>query len=328
MFKGLDGMLMALSSRATMRRLQRDFEPTLIDAHFLYPDGYAASILARQLNLPLTVTIRGSKDQRLMGTGREPLLRETLARADRVFAVSESLRRDVALRLGAAADRVVVIGNGVDLQRFSPIPRTQARERLGIGKDDRLLLGVGNRIPLKGFQRVIPLLPALRRRFPLLRYWIVGGGTTQGDLLPALAQLAREHGVEDLVRFCGRQDPDSLRDFYSAADVFVLATEYEGWANVFLEAMACGLPVVTTRVGGNAEVVPDGRCGLLVDYWDPESFSAAVAKALEHPWDRQSIIDYAREHDWDARIERLFAYLQQYRGSTTEPFPARTERPT
>jgi teichuronic acid biosynthesis glycosyltransferase TuaC len=311
LFKRFDGALMALACRGTFRRIVDRFAPTLVDAHFLYPDGYAASELARRHRLPLTVTIRGSKDEWLIGTDREPMLVQALSRADRIFSVSESLKRDVAVRLGAPAEKVMVIGNGVDLDRFTPVDRATARARLGVAPEERMLLGVGGLVSRKGFQRVIPLLPELRHRFPSLSYWIVGAGTTQENLQPALEALARRHGVEDIVRFCGRRDPSQLAEYYSAADSFVLATEHEGWANVFLEAMACGLPVVTTRVGGNAEVVIEGRCGLLVDYWDPAGFANAIADALDRPWDREAIIAHARAHGWDERIERLTAELRR-----------------
>src|SRR5690606_24762971 len=99
--------------------------------------------------------------------------------------------------------------------------------------------------------------------------------------------------------------PEELSKYYSAADVFVLATEHEGWANVFLEAMACGLPIVTTRVGGNAEVVRDGETGALVDWWDASSFASAIEQALVREWDRRAIVEHARANSWDSRVERL-----------------------
>ncbi len=101
-----------------------------------------------------------------------------------------------------------------------------------------VIIGVGGLIPRKGFHRVIPLIPQLRERHPRLRYLIVGGGTTQGDMRRELEALAVHHGVSDVVQFCGSKSPEELSTYYSAADVFVLATEHEAWANVFLESMA------------------------------------------------------------------------------------------
>ncbi len=305
--KRFDGWLMALCTEACVRRVHRRFRATAIDAHFLYPDGWAATRIAQRLRLPATITIRGSKDEWLIGTSREKGLREAMARATKLFAVSQALARNVAHALGVAPAKVEVIGNGVDADRFAPVDRAEARRRLGLAADAPVLIGVGNLIPSKGFQRVIALLPRLRERHPGLVYLIVGGGATQGDMRASLEAQARECGVADAVRFCGRQLPDELRWFYGAADVFVLATEFEGWANVFLEAMACGLPVVSTRVGGNAEVVMEPDTGELVDWWDADAFAEAVERSLVRNWDRAAILAYARSQAWDERVDRLVA---------------------
>lgn len=309
--KRFDGWLMALCTEACVRRVHRDFRATVIDAHFLYPDGWAATRIAQRLGLPATITIRGSKDEWLIGTPREAGLRQAMARATKLFAVSQALARNVAHALGVAPSRVEVIGNGVDVERFAPVDRTEARRRLGLAPDAPVLIGVGNLIPGKGFQRVIALLPRLRERHPGLVYLIVGGG----DLRAALEAQARECGVADAVRFCGRQPQDELRWFYGAADVFVLATEFEGWANVFLEAMARGLSVVTTRVGSNAEVVSEPATGALVDWWDGDAFAEAIDRALVRDWDRRGIIAYARSNAWDERVERLVAEFSRLTAS-------------
>lgn len=299
--KRFDGWLMAACTERCVRRVHRRFRATAIDAHFLYPDGWAATRIARRLGLPSTITIRGSKDEWLIGTSRETGLRQAVARATKLFAVSQALARNVAHALGAAPSKVEVIGNGVDAERFAPVDRAEARRRLHLPPDAPVLIGVGNLIPSKGFQRVIALLPRLRERHPGLVYLIVGAG----ELRASLEAQARECGVADSVRFCGRQPQEALRWFYGAADVFVLATEFEGWANVFLEAMACGLPVVTTRVGGNAEVVAQPLTGELVDWWDADAFGEAIERALTRRWDRDAIVAYARANGWDRRVEQL-----------------------
>lgn len=303
--KRWDGWLMAVCTSGTVRRVARRLRATVIDAHFGYPDGYAAQWIGRRLGLPVVISLRGSKDQRLLGTSREAGLKRALTGAAQLIAVSESLVQEVGEPLGLPAQRFERVGNGVDLGRFSPVDRKAARERLGLPVDAKIVIGVGNLIPLKGFQRVIPLIARLRQRFPGILYLIVGGGASQGDSSEALRKLAAEHGVDDAVRLCGRQPPDELRWYYSAADVFALATEYEGWANVFLEAMACGLPVVTTRVGGNPEVVKEAHLGTLVDYWDGDEFLKALGDALERRWDHEAIMRYAQENTWDRRVDQL-----------------------
>ena len=304
-FKRWDGWLMALGSQTCVRRLRDRMGANLIDAHFLYPDGWAATQLGKRLGLPVTITLRGSKDAGLVGTDRERCLVHAMQDAVRLFAVSDSIKRDVAQRLGVPDQKVMVVGNGVDLALFEPVNRSLARVRLGLSNDAKVIIGVGNLVEGKGFQRIIPLLPTLKDRFGDVVLLIVGGGSTHGDMRVELEALAMRLGVTNSVRFCGRQLPSDLKWFYGAADVFALATAYEGWANVFLEAMACGLPVVSTKVGGNAQVVRDATVGALVGYWDAGAFVQALQDALVKNWDRDAIVAYANENGWAPRIDML-----------------------
>jgi teichuronic acid biosynthesis glycosyltransferase TuaC len=311
LFKGLDGWLMAAGARRVVRQVVRDFKPTIVDAHFLYPDGFAASLLAREHGLPLSITLRGSKDARLVDGPRGAQLRAAMEAADLLIAVADSLKRDVPARLGIADAKTVVIGNGVDMSKFARVERAAARERLGIPKQAKVLIGVGSLVELKGFHRIMPVLPRLRERFPGLRFLIVGGGTTQGDMSGRLRAMTAELGLEDCVVFCGPQPPEQLKWYYSAADLFVSATSYEGWANVLLEGMACGLPAVTTNVGGNPQVVCRDELGAIVPYWDEALFEATVVKALEKDWDRAAIMAYAQDNSWDARVARQIAEYEK-----------------
>ena len=139
---------------------------------------------------------------------------------------------------------------------------------------------------------------------------------SEGDWSAQIRQSAVDAGVVDHVRFLGPMKPDDLRVPLSAADVFVLATRYEGWANVFLEAMACGQPVVTTRVGGNPEVVASDDVGVLVPFDDQPALTAALDAALARPWDRAKVRAYAEANTWDQRVEVLVRSFQQLRAGT------------
>ncbi len=310
-----DGFFMALGARRIVRRLQREGELDILDAHFTYPDGYAATRLGRRLGVPVTITLRGTE----VPHARRPALRRRLVKAwraaDRLFSVSRSLA-DHAVALGAPAQRIQVVGNGVDIDKFHPIPRDEARRRLGLEAHvGPVLISVGALVERKGFHRVIELLPRLREKWPDIRYLVVGGPGPEGDMGEALRDQVARLGLEEVVRFTGPVAPEELHVPLSAADLFVLATRNEGWANVFLEAMACGLPVVTTDVGGNREVVCNGQLGLVVPFGDADALHDALAAALEKDWDRQAIIDYARANSWDRRVAVLVdAFRELYEG--------------
>lgn len=304
--KRLDGLLMAWGAWPRLRALKRAGRLDIIDAHFGYPDGFAATLLGRWLGVPVCITLRGTEARHARDAQLVVPLRKALQGADHVFAVSSSLAQ-VAVGLGAPDERVQVVGNGVDLAKFAPQPRAAARQRLGIPNGVPVLVTVGGLVERKGFHRVMACLPELRKQFPGLVYLVVGGPSPEGDWTERLHTLALDLGLQDAVRFLGPLPTTALSEVLSAANVFVLSTRNEGWANVLLEAMACGLPVVATDVGGNAEVVCRPALGTVVPFDDAPRLVEAIAGALSANWDQHAIRAYAAANTWDQRIQTLVA---------------------
>jgi len=323
LLRRLDGVSMAMCSYFLMRRLRRE-GARLIDAHFGYPDGDAATRLGRWLGLPVTITLRGTE----VPHSRNPALRRPLMRAlgtaARVFSVSGSLQR-LALELGVDASKTEVVGNGVDTDVFHPVGRAVARARYGLPEQARVMISVGGLVERKGMHRVIDCMPALMVNHPDLHYLIVGGASGEGDLRAELEAQVVRLGLVGRVHFLGTLPPEALKWPLSAADLFTLATRNEGWANVFLEAMACGLPVITTDVGGNAEVVCRDELGSIVPFGDAKALQCALDAALGKTWDREAIINYAQTNQWDKRVAQLlraFDALLAVPASAVRPAPA------
>lgn len=314
--KFLDGLFLALSSLPCLWRLRRDFRFELIDAHFAYPDGFAAVLLGRIFRVPVVITLRGTINRLLFVPRIAPLVRYALRRADRVLSVSRYLL-DLALTNTPGLDpgRCAVVPNGVDPAKFRRQDRALARQtlaaKLGLTPEQPVLVSVGGLVERKGHHRVLAALPEVRRHYPDVKLLIVGSGGVEGDMGPALREQARELGLEDAVVFAGQVAHGELAGYLSAADVFVLATRFEGWPNVFFEAMACGLPVVSTQVCGNAEIVTPGRNGLLVPFDDAPALAAALVEALGREWDRQAIMDFAVSRPWEQVAAEV---LEQLRG--------------
>ena len=306
LFRRLDGISMALGSYRLMKRLAREHGCNLIDAHFAYPDGYAATRLGKWLNLPVTITLRGTE----VPHSRVPALRKRLVKALQdaswIFSVSQALK-DHVVGLGVSEEKIQVVGNGVDTEKFQPVPKEEAREALSLDARGPVLISVGALVERKGFHRVIEVLPRLVESYPDLVYLVVGGPGPEGDWSERLRQQVEDLGLERHVRFIGPVPPAELKVPLSAADLFVLATSNEGWANVFLEAMACGLPVITTEVGGNREVVCRETLGALVPFGDAEALYRAISAGLEKQWNTGEILDYARENGWETRVTQLRA---------------------
>lgn len=306
--KSLDGALYFLSLIRFVARLRRSFPFEVIDAHFAFPDGMAAALLGRLFNCPVVVTLRGSI-VRLSGYRlHRPQLRWALRQADRVTAVSESLK-GVAVALGVPADHVRVIPNGVDSTAFRPMPQREARRLCGLPEAGKVLVTVAGVYEGKGQHTIVDLLPALRERYPETVYVIVGGPRPGETYLRRLEATVRSLGLDRHVVFAGPRPQAELRQWFAAADLSVLATQSEGWPNVLLESLACGTPVVATRVGGAPEIVLHGEDGFLVPYGNPAALRDALLLALERPWDRDTLVRHAQRFDWNESVEQALDEL-------------------
>ncbi len=304
LFKRLDGWLMAAACVRLMRRLQREQAIDVIDAHFAYPDGYAATRLGCWLAVPVAVTMRGSEVRYLEHRAIGARVARALRDATWVFAVSASLAR-VAADVGVEPAKIEVVRNGVDRDVFRPRDRREARAKLGLPARADVLISVGGLVERKGIHRVLEVLPALRRTNPTIHYLVAGGPGPEGDWRARLEAIVAEKGLEDCVTFLGEVEHGQLSWPLSASDVFVLPTTNEGCPNAVLEAMSCGLPIVTTRVGGNPEIVTDASLGTLIVPRDRSALEVAVAAALGRRWDRDRIIAHASAHSWDRCSARI-----------------------
>ncbi|MBS0609632.1 MAG: glycosyltransferase, partial [Proteobacteria bacterium] len=284
---------MALGALPTIRRLQRQgFDFDLIDAHYYYPDGVAASLLARWLHKPFVVTARGS-DLNLITQYAFPrkLILRAAAQAGASIGVSQALMDRLA-ELGADRSKLNTLRNGVDLERFVPEDRTEARQRLGLPVQGQYLLSVGNLVELKGHHIAIESLTQL----PGVTLLIAGAGPEEG----ALKALAQRLGVAERVRWAGVVPQADLKWWYSAADALVLCSSREGWANVLLEAMACGTPVVATNICGTPEVVSSPAAGTLMASRDAQALAAAWQRLHGQMPTREETRAFAHRFSWDA----------------------------
>jgi len=149
------------------------------------------------------------------------------------------------------------------------------------------------------------VLPRLVAAHPKLLFVVVGGPGAEGDTGPNLKRLSQELGMDQYVRLVGARPHDEIAEWLAAADTFCLATSNEGMANVLVEALSCGIPVVTTRVGGNAELVQDGVNGLLVSHGDSDALRKALLNAFQRKWDRESISRTMTGRTWDASADQI-----------------------
>ena len=291
-------LLAASALRAAMAWRREGFAFDAIDAHFVYPDGVAAWLVARRLGVPFAITGRGT-DLNLYPA--IPWARRWMSRAvrdaDALATVCEALRPPL-LALGADPRRARVLRNGVDLGLFRPLARDDLRARMGI--DGPAIASVGHLVARKGHDLAIAALETL----PGWTLLLAGDGPERG----ALERLAVARGLSGRVRFLGRLAQEELARLYNVADVLVLASDREGWANVLLESMACGTPVVATRIWGTPEVVSSPAAGLLVAR-DARAIADGVRALAASPPPRAATRRHAEAFSWDATaagLEEMF----------------------
>jgi len=294
--------LLYRGARTIVRRLAKERGIQLIDAHYFYPDGVAAAKLAGELGLPLTITARGT-DLNLIPQFELPRRQiEHAARmADAIITVCDALQKPL-LEMGIDPGKITTLRNGVDLELFRPLDRMAARNRWGA--DGRTIVSVGGLIERKGHHLTIEALKSV----PNASLLIAG----EGEERPALERQITALGLTGRVRLLGQVPHDSLPSLYSAADALVLASSREGWANVLLEAMACGTPVVATDVWGTGEVVAAPEAGVLVKDRSAIGIAAGLKALFDHPPERTATRAYAEGFSWDATTDgqlRLFERL-------------------
>jgi glycosyltransferase involved in cell wall biosynthesis len=294
-----------------VERARRDgFDFDLIDAHYFYPDGVAATLLGRRFRRPVVITARGTDVNVLPNYAlpRRMIVRAASAAAG-IVTVSRALC-DSLVALGVPESRIRVLRNGVDLDLFHPGDRAQRRQALGL--TGPTLLSVGNLLEAKGHHLAIEALASM----PGVTLLIAGDGPFRAEL----ESLVGSRGVSDRVQFLGKSPHEELAGLYEAADVLVLASAREGWPNVLLEAMACGTPVVASNVGGIPEVVAAPEAGRML----PERTSAAIAAAVKSlfaaPPDRAATRAYAERFGWDETTRGQIALFSEILG---RPDPCR-----
>ncbi len=279
-------------------RIRHDFPFDVIDASFFFPDGPAAVALGERYGVPVSIKARGA-DIHHWGTSGATAAQVVAAgqAADGLLAVSAAMRTDMA-GIGIPGERVRVHHTGVDLDRFRPIDRKNAKAALGV--DGPLVLSLGALIPRKGHHLVLHAIAVL----PGVTLAIAGQGPEHGRL----KALAAELGVADRVRLLGGIAHADLPAIIGAADVMALASTSEGLANAWLEALACGTPIVISDAGGAREVVRTRDAGRIVA-GNPANIAVGIADVLAHPPEPDAVRAAATEFTWEANRAALVSHL-------------------
>ena len=304
----------------------------LIHGHY-WLSGVAGEILKKTWDVPLLQMFHtlGMMKQRIGRTeeereGEDRVKGEThvMQAADRIIAATEAERSQLEMLYGLNHQKVSIVPPGVNTHHFYPIPPDEAKEAIGISPGDRMALFVGRIEPLKGVDTLIQAMAILKKRcisFACPDYLVVIGGDPEGDEeklsdeMQRLQELCGELGLDEIVLFLGKRGQNTLPYYYSAAEVVVMPSFYESFGMVALVAMACGTPVVASRVGGLAFLVKDGETGYFVPAQDPEALAQKLRSLfIDHDLRAQfgtAAAEYAKQFSWERITQEILNVYQE-----------------
>ena len=251
-------------------------KPEILHAHFSYPDGFGMIGLAKKWKVPFVISALGTLERKVAyeGSYTSRQIFEALNCADKVLSVSEDLKNHI-VNLGISEDKVIVVPNGVDIDKFKPTGKEYARNMLSLPLDKKIVLFVG---ALKKIKGVDYLIEAAKSFLDIdISLYIVG---RDDGMKKSLEKRARELKIGDYIKFIGPLSHADLPLWFSASDILVLPSLSEGRPNVILEAFACEVPVIATNVGGIPELMINGETGYLVTAKDPIELSEKINKLL------------------------------------------------
>jgi len=306
-FGGLNDRLSELAVRRALRSLPADWSPDALLVPWLFPDACGVNRCRALAGIPLLTVAQGSDVHRYLDM---PLRRRSilhLAGRATIITRSEDLRQRL-LRAGADERRVRTLYNGVDPGTFRPGDKAEARAALGLPTGGKMALFVGNFLPVKGLDLLIRAAAQARLALPEpLHLVMIGSGPLEAELM----RLAESTGLgRSQLIFAGRKAPAEVAQFMRAADAVCLSSHNEGVPNVLLESLASGRPLVTTHVGGIAEILdPSPGGGLLVHGRVSEDYAAALVKALISPPAPEALAEYAARYSWDKCARSYWAVL-------------------
>ena len=288
------------AKKAISKLLKKGQSFDIIDAHYLYPDGVAAAKIAKCFKLPFVMTARGS-DVTEIGLMKKPrvMIAKAAEKAQHIITVSNNLRRDL-ISMGVKAEKITTLRNGVDLNKFKETDRLSLR---GQYIDHPVMVFAGWLIPRKR----IDLVLEVTRLIPNLQTVIAGDGPLRAEM----EERARSLGVAERVYFIGQKSPEEMPGVYSSGDILLLPSDREGWANVLLEAMACGTPVVSRSIGGAPDLITSKVAGRVVDSDRAEDIAAAVDDLIKQLPDRSDVRDFAGKFDWHATSDGQMKIFEQ-----------------
>jgi glycosyltransferase involved in cell wall biosynthesis len=274
-----------------IEKQKMDFD--MIHAHYTWPSGAVAIELKRNFGVPVIITEHASISFKKALQSKDEIYLNAWKSADAIIRVRKGDISEIK-ELGIKADKVYYIPNGFDGQKFKPIPKSIARQKLGLLVKKKIALSIGSLTHVKGHKYLIEAMRYAVREHPNLMAIIIGNGPLRG----ALKRHIRNLGLNDYISLVGAKPHHEIPLWMNAADVFVLPSLSEGNPTVMFEALGVGLPFIGTMVGGVPEIIISEEYGLLVEPANHEDLASKLLLALKKKWNKKKIRKYAQQFDW------------------------------
>ena len=303
-FRFAYGIFYYLSIRSFLTDLCKKNDFDIIYSSWLYPDSYAAMRFAQTAHKPLQVEALGSDvNIHFKSALRKKMISKVLTKACNIVVISNDLKEKIS-KEGIPGEKIFVIYIGVNHGLFYPMEKAAARRKLGLPDKGKFILFVGNLIKIKGLEYLLGALKLIED--PALKLYIIGTGRLEDPV----KRMVRRMGLQDRVMMLGSCAHERIPLWMNAAELVCVPSIIEGQPNVILEAFACGIPVVASRIGGIPELVTDNKQGILIRPADISSLKTALEAALSTQWDRDYISRSVSLFSWEDNAAKRFECLK------------------
>ncbi|CAB1055281.1 hypothetical protein D1BOALGB6SA_14 [Olavius sp. associated proteobacterium Delta 1] len=283
----------------------------VILTYWAYPDGFGSVLLGKKRGLPVLLgglgcDINDAENDRI----RRRMVSFALRKSEHVMSVSAAMKRKMCY-LGVPEDKVIVIPNGVE-EKFKPIKQSEARNQIDLGivdstdSKEKWILYIGRFSSEKGLETLLKATKVLAERGSKVRVILVGNGPEKKKL----ENMSIAIGLSKILRFVDEVSHEKVPIIMNCADVFCLPSIREGWPNVVMEALACGIPVVASNVGGLPEIIAHHDYGLLVPAGDPVGLADGLESAINRIWDKDVVRSAVRNRTWKHVAEEIWNLVQ------------------
>jgi teichuronic acid biosynthesis glycosyltransferase TuaC len=293
--------------------IRKDFEFDLVDMHWTFPDLPAGIAIGKEYNKNTIVTLRGMEAFHEQDNDqRHQIVAKGLKDVNAIIALSQELK-EKGDEISGNPNKSVVIRNGVDTEQFYFIPKAESRDHIGMDQSEINILSVGSLIHRKGFDLIVKCIAKLKKeeKYKNIRLYIIGSQGPEGDYRKELNLLIEKLDVKENIIFVGQVSNSELKYWYSASDIFCLASRGEGSPNVLTEALACGCPAVTTDVGSAKEIINvKPNLGLCINPDSESELLAALEELLSMKLDRIENFKFYSQFNWNWCAEATMIYYK------------------